>query len=176
MEWVPVCPEVEAGLGTPRDAMRLVGDPKHPRLVTIETGRDMTKPLFTFSQRKVKELKQAELSGFVFKKDSPSCGIERVRVFNQHGVPSRNGAGLFATSFMKSYPLVPVEDEGRLGDSSVREHFIERVIGYRQWRALSRKAVARESVVAFHAAHKFLSLAHNRAYSHALDRLVAQGH
>jgi uncharacterized protein YbgA (DUF1722 family)/uncharacterized protein YbbK (DUF523 family) len=174
VEWVPVCPEVEAGLGTPREAMRLVGDPKKPRLVTIKTGRDMTNPLTMFTERKLEVLETADLSGYIFKKDSPSCGIERVRIFNRHGMPSRNGAGLFARAFMSRFPLVPVEEEGRLCDPVLRDNFIERVFCYHRWRTLARGPLTRQAVVEFHTTHKYLLLAHSRHHYQQLGRLVAQ--
>ncbi len=176
VEWVPVCPEVEAGLGTPREAMRLVGDPKKPRLITIKTERDMTTPLVVFTGRKLDELGDRDLSGFVFKKDSPSCGIERVRIINQHGMPSRNGVGLFAQAFTERFPLVPTEDEGRLCDAAIRDNFIERVFCYHRWRALACGSATRQAVVLFHTAHKYLLLAHSRERYQSLGRLVAQAH
>lgn len=176
VEWVPVCPEVEAGFGIPRESMRLVGDPKKPRLVTIKTGRDMTKPLATFTEAKLEGIETANLSGYIFKKDSPSCGIERVRVFNQHGMPSRNGVGLFAQAFKERFPLVPIEDEGRLCDPVIRDNFIERVFCYHRWRALARGSVTRQAVVLFHTDHKYLLLAHSADLYRSLGRLVAQAH
>lgn len=174
VEWVPVCPEVEAGFGTPREAMRLVGDSKKPRLVTIKTGRDMTKPLVMFSELKLDALETAGLSGHIFKKDSPSCGIERVRVFNQHGMPSRSGLGLFARAFSERFPLMPIEDEGRLCDPALRDNFIERAFCYHRWQELARGPATRQAVVAFHTAHKYLLLAHSRQHYQYLGRLVAR--
>src|SRR6185503_10041943 len=121
VEWVPVCPEVEAGLGTPREAMQLFGDPQGPRLVTIKGRTDHTGALETMTTNRIVELKELDLSGYVFKKGSPSCGVERVRIYNEQGVPSRNGVGLFARAFIEQFPLIPVEEEGRLCDSTLRE-------------------------------------------------------
>jgi uncharacterized protein YbgA (DUF1722 family)/uncharacterized protein YbbK (DUF523 family) len=174
VEWVPICPEVEAGLGIPREAMRLVGDPKKPRLVTIKTGRDMTKPLSMFTERKLEVLETSDLSGYIFKKESPSCGIERVRVFNQHGMPSRSGVGLFARAFSERFPLTPIEDEGRLCDPALRDNFIERVFCYHRWQELARGPAKRNALVAFHTAHKYLLLAHSRQHYQYLGRLVAR--
>lgn len=174
VEWVPVCPEVEAGLGTPREAMRLVGAANAPRLLTIKTEQDMTKPLTMFATRKLETLETADLSGYIFKKDSPSCGIERVRIFNRHGMPSRNGAGLFARAFMERFPFVPVEEEGRLWDPVLRDNFIERVFCYHRWRTLARGPLTRQAVVEFHTSHKYLLLAHGRRHYQLLGRLVAQ--
>ena len=174
--WVPVCPEVEAGLGTPREAMRLVGNPNHPELVTITTGRNMTEPLSRGTERRLDALEDEDLSGYIFKKDSPSCGIERVRVFNQNGIPSRAGVGLFARAFMDRFPLVPIEDEGRLSDPAFRENFIERVFCYRRYQDLLQSRVTRDSVVRFHTIHKYLLLAHSPQQYHMLGHLVGQAH
>jgi len=174
MEWVPVCPEVEAGLGTPREAMRLVGDAEHPQLMTSTSGRNLTKPLAEFSIRMLETLDQLKLSGYVFKKDSPSCGIERVKLFNGHGMPTRNGVGIFARAFKERFPLVPIEDEGRLCDPALRDNFIERIFCYHRWQLLIRRPFTRGSIVAFHTAHKYLLMAHGRVGYQSLGRLVAQ--
>lgn len=174
VEWVPVCPEVEAGFGTPREAMRLVGEADAPRLLTIRTERDLTKPLVQFTARKLDVFDGTDLSGFIFKKDSPSCGIDRVRLFNRHGMPSRKGVGLFARAFMERFPLIPVEDEGRLCDPVIRDNFIERVFCYHRWLELARGPVTRKDVVTFHTVHKYLLLAHSRSHYQELGRLVAQ--
>lgn len=174
VEWVPVCPEVEAGLGTPREAMRLAGDPKKPQLITIKSERNMTKPVMLFTDRKLDALASAKLSGYVFKKDSPSCGIERVRVFNQHGMPSRTGIGLFARAFVERFPLVPVEEEGRLCDPLLRENFIERVFCYRRYQDLVNGGVTRQALVRFHTIHKYLLMAHSPQHCLRLGRLVGR--
>ena len=124
VEWVPVCPEVELGLGTPREAMRLAGDPRAPRLVTITSGIDHTEAMARFSQRRVRELEALNLSGYVFKARSPSCGIGEGPL----------ETGLFAQAFMAHFPLIPVEDESRLHDPQALKNFLERVLGYRQSR------------------------------------------
>lgn len=174
VEWVPVCPEVEAGFGTPREPMRLVGEASRPRLVTIQTERDMTAPLVQFAAKKIEDLERAELCGYIFKKDSPSCGIARVRIFTRHGMPSRTGVGLFARVFMERFPFVPVEEEGRLCDPVLRDNFIERVFSYHRWRELVRGPVTRSDIVRFHTRHKYLLLAHSRKHYEQLGRLVAQ--
>ena len=174
VEWVPVCPEVEAGLGTPREAMRLVGNPEHPRLVTIKSGKDHTQALEAMSTNRLRELDGLDLSGFVFKKDSPSCGVERVRTYNEHGMPGRKGIGLFARAYVERFPLIPVDEEGRLCDPLLRENFIERVFCYRRWQDLLESAVTRHAVVQFHTAHKYLLLAHSAQHYQRLGRLVAQ--
>ena len=122
VEWVPVCPEVEVGLGTPREPMQLVGNHHAPRLVTINTGVDHTDAMNRFAQQRVRELEVLNLSGFVFKSASPSCGITEVPL----------GPGLFARAFMAHFPLIPVEEEDRLHDPQVLENFLKRVRDYRQ--------------------------------------------
>ena len=174
VEWVPVCPEVEAGLGTPREAMRLVGHPQHARLVTIKSGTDHTKELVTMTGKRLEELNDLDLSGYVFKKDSPSCGTQRVRIYNEHGMPSRNGVGLFAQCFIAKFPLIPVEEEGRLCDPGIRENFIERVFCYRRLQDLVRNGITRQAVVRFHTIHKYLLLSHSQPHYQQLGRLVGQ--
>ncbi len=174
VEWVPVCPEVEAGLGTPREAMRLVGDPQHPRLLTIQSGKDHTRALEAMTANRLEELRDLKLSGFVFKRGSPSCGIERVRVYTEHGMPSRNGAGIFARAFVRQFPLIPVEEEGRLCDAPLRENFIERVFCYRRYQDLIQNGVTRQAVVRFHTIHKYLLLSHSQQHYQVLGRLVGQ--
>ena len=174
VEWVPVCPEVEAGLGTPREAMRLVGDPQNPRLVTIKSGTDHTRALETMTRNRIEGLKNFDLSGYVFKKGSPSCGIERVRIYNEHGMPRRNGVGLFARAFIEEFPLIPVEEEGRLCEPTLRENFIERVFCYRRWQDLVQSGVTRQALVQFHTIHKYVLLAHSPQQYEVLGRLVGQ--
>jgi uncharacterized protein YbgA (DUF1722 family)/uncharacterized protein YbbK (DUF523 family) len=176
VEWVPVCPEVEAGLGTPREAMRLVGDPQGPRLVTIKSETDHTRALETMTTNRIAELKNLDLSGYVFKKGSPSCGIERVRIYNEHGMPNRNGVGLFARAFIEQFPLIPVEEEGRLCEPTLRENFIERVFCYRRWQDLVQSGVTRQALVQFHTIHKYLLLAHHPQQCEMLGRLIGQAH
>jgi uncharacterized protein YbgA (DUF1722 family)/uncharacterized protein YbbK (DUF523 family) len=174
VEWVPVCPEVEAGLGTPREAMRLVGDPRHPRLVTIKSKHDRTEALETMTENRLDLLKELDLSGYVFKRGSPSCGVERVRVYTEHGMPSHNGVGIFARAFIERFSLIPVEEEGRLCDAPLRENFIERVFCYRRYQDLLQNGVTRQAVVRFHTIHKYLLLSHSQQHYQVLGRLVGQ--
>ena len=176
VEWVPVCPEVEAGLGTPREAMRLVGDPQDPRLVTIKSGIEHTRALKTMTTHRIEELKSFDLSGYVFKKGSPSCGVERVPIYNAHGVPSRQGVGLFAKAFIDQFPLIPVEEEGRLCDPTLRENFIERVFCYRRWQDLVQSGFTRQALTQFHTIHKYLLMAHHPQQCEMLGRLIGQAH
>jgi uncharacterized protein YbbK (DUF523 family) len=132
VEWVPVCPEVEIGLGTPRESMHLVGDSQAPRLVTLNTGVDHTEAMNRFAQQRVRELEALNLSGFVFKSASPSCGISGVLLFNAQGTETQDGVGLFARAFMAHFPLIPVEDEDRLHDPQTLKNFLERVLAYQR--------------------------------------------
>ena len=133
VEWVPVCPEAELGLGTPREPMRLIGDPQAPRLVTITTGIDHTDAMNRFSRQRVRQLEALDLSGYVFKADSPSCGITQVPLFNQD-LETNDGVGLFARAFIEYFPLIPIEEESRLQDSQAVNSFLERVLAYRRTR------------------------------------------
>lgn len=135
VEWVPVCPEVEIGLSTPREAMQLVGDPRAPHLITITSGVDHTEAMEQFSRRRLRELEALALSGFVFKTGSPSCGIRQVPLYNKQGIETPDGIGLFARAFMEHFPLVPVEDEDRLHDPQAVKNFLERVRAYRRSRS-----------------------------------------
>ena len=185
VEWVPVCPEVEAGFGTPRESMRLTvtevqvrerGERFDPSKITVvlnKQGTDVTNKLASYSSRKVRELATADLSGYVLKKDSPSCGMERVKVYTPGGMAERAGRGLFAEALMAKLPNLPVEEEGRLGDPRLRENFVERVFAYRRLRALFTGRWTVGDVVRFHTAHKLTLMAHSpQAYQH-LGQLVA---
>jgi uncharacterized protein YbgA (DUF1722 family)/uncharacterized protein YbbK (DUF523 family) len=174
VEWVPVCPEVEAGLGIPREAMRLVGNPQHPRLVTITSKHDHTAAIEGMVEGRLDSLRKLNLSGFVFKRGSPSCGLERVRVYTEQGMPSHNGSGIFAHAFREQFPLIPVEEEGRLCDAALRENFIERVFCYRRYQDLLKNGVTRQAVARFHTIHKYLLLAHSQQHYEMLGRLVGQ--
>jgi len=123
----PICPEVECGLSVPREAMRLVGHPESPRLVTIRTRLDYTERMTDWTKKQLKALESEDVCGFIFKSRSPSCGMERIKVHPGEGMPGGNGAGLFARIFMAHFPMIPVEEEGRLRDPLIRENFIERI-------------------------------------------------
>jgi len=172
--WVPVCPEVELGLGTPRPTLRLERDGEDVRMVEPKTGRDRTRPMRRFARRRVRELGPEELCGYVLKKDSPSCGLERVKVYGGDAPARREGRGLFAEALVAAFPALPVEDEGRLCDAGIRENFLVRLFAYRRLRALFRGRWRVRDLVAFHTAHKLQLLAHTpKAYA-ALGRLVAE--
>ena len=173
VEWVPVCPEVEAGFGTPREAMHLVHDGGDVRLLTVRTRRDVTSQLERTAAARVRQLAGLDLDGYVLKKDSPSCGLLRVKVYGPSGVAGRTGRGLFAAALAGAQPLLPLEEEGRLGDPRLRENFIERVFAYRRFRELAAGPVRAGDLMRFHARHKLLLLAHAPASYARLGRLVA---
>src|SRR5438128_10689423 len=134
VEWVPVCPEVEVGLGTPREPMQLVGDRHAPRLVTINTGVDLTEAMNRFARQRVRELEALNLSAFVFKSASPSCGIRQVPFFNTQGIETQEAVGVVAGAFMLYFPEMPVEEASRLHDPQTLKNFLERVLAYRKTR------------------------------------------
>jgi uncharacterized protein YbgA (DUF1722 family)/uncharacterized protein YbbK (DUF523 family) len=173
LEFVPVCPEFELGLGVPREAMRLEGDPEHPRLVTNKTRRDLTDSMTTWCRQRVDELEQENLCGFIFKSKSPSSGMERVKVYQPGGMPVNKGRGLFARAFMGRFPLLPVEEEGRLHDPGLRENFIERIFTLQRWREMLGNQSTRGGLVRFHEQHKYLLMAHGIPHYRALGHIVA---
>jgi uncharacterized protein YbgA (DUF1722 family)/uncharacterized protein YbbK (DUF523 family) len=174
LEFVPVCPEMECGLGVPRESMRLEGDPEAPRLVTNQTKIDHTERMITWARKRVQELEKENLCGFIFKSRSPSSGMERVRVYNDKGIPEKKGVGMFARIFMEHFPLLPVEEDGRLHDIKLRENFIERIFALKRWRHLLDEKKSRGRLVAFHTQHKLLILSHSQKHSRVLGKLVAE--
>jgi uncharacterized protein YbgA (DUF1722 family)/uncharacterized protein YbbK (DUF523 family) len=172
-EWVPICPEVELGLGTPRETLRLEGNAAAPRLVFATSRGDITQAMQAWATSRLDGLDRLDLSGYILKSDSPSCGMERVRVYRPSGIPGKDGIGIFARDLMDRFPLLPVEEEGRLHDLPLRENFIERVICYRRWRDLVAGGLTRGKLVAFHTAHKLLLMAHSPKHYAELGRLVA---
>ena len=175
VQWVPVCPEVEMGLGTPRETLRLVRSGVEVRMVTTRTVVDHTDLMKAWSRGRLDELATEDLSGYVLKKDSPSCGMERVKVYSDQGMPTRSGRGLFAHALLERFPSLPVEEEGRLSDPRLRENFIERVFAYRRLKDLFVPAWTLGHLVKFHTAHKMSLLSHSTTAYQALGQLVAGG-
>ncbi len=170
---VPVCPEVEVGMTTPRETVRLAGEAEAPRMVAPKSGADWTARMNDWAGRRARELAGDDLCGFVFKKNSPSCGVFRVKLYPEQGLPKRQGRGLFAAEFMRRHPLVPVEEEGRLNDAVLRENFIERVFALHRLKALFAGRWTRGDVVAFHSREKYLLMAHSPKHYKELGQLVA---
>jgi len=151
VEFVPVCPEVECGLPIPRESMHLAGDPESPRLVTTRTKVDHTERMLTWAGKRVRELEKENLCGFVFKSNSPSSGMERVRVYNEHGIPQKIGIGMFARAFMDHFPLA-----------------------LKRWRELLGLNQTRGKLVNFHTQHKLLIMSHSQKHARILGKLVAE--
>ena len=175
LEWIPVCPETECGLGVPREPMHLVGEPEAARLLTVRTGQDLTERLQTWTGIKLPEMASEDLSGFILKSKSPSCGPARVKVYDDRGRIVGRGAGLFARAFMQQFPLLPVADEASLYDPEIRENFIERLFFWRRWRDLLAQQPSLGDLVAFHTRHKYQLLAHSTEHYRQMGKLVAQG-
>jgi uncharacterized protein YbgA (DUF1722 family)/uncharacterized protein YbbK (DUF523 family) len=171
-EFVPFCPEVAIGLGIPRKPIRLVQGERGIRAVGIKNPElDVTDKLVTYGEEVVTKLQG--ISGYIFKKASPSCGIERVKVYNEAGNPVDSSAGIFAGTVMRLLPELPVEEEGRLMDPRLRENFIERVFVYRRWQELVEQGLTAATLVGFHTRHKFTILAHDEPAYRELGGVVA---
>jgi uncharacterized protein YbgA (DUF1722 family)/uncharacterized protein YbbK (DUF523 family) len=173
VEYLPLCPEQEYGLGVPRETIRLEGKAGSPRLVTTQTRIDITKGMLDWCRKRLRKPEDGEPDGFVFKSRSPSCGTTRVKVFDETGVPAKKGTGIFARAFMDRYPLIPVEDDERLHDPRLRENFFERIFAMKDWRENLSRGKTRANLTAFHGRYRLLLLSHSGKGTRILDRLVA---
>lgn len=173
VEFVPVCPEMELGLGAPRESLRLVREGKDVRLVAPRSGTDHTDAMKGWAKRRLAELVKLDLCGYVLKKDSPSCGMQRVRVYDENGMPTKDGSGLFAAALREALPHLPVEEEGRLEDAKLRENFFERVFAYARLKARFAGRWSVGDLVRFHTSEKLLLMAHHEPSYRELGRLVA---
>jgi uncharacterized protein YbgA (DUF1722 family)/uncharacterized protein YbbK (DUF523 family) len=172
-DFVSVCPEIAIGLGVPRPTIRLSGDPRQPRAIGVKAaGLDVTDALASFSRRQVAQL--GDISGYILKSKSPSCGMERVKVYQEAGQLPQNGSGIYAAVLMAHWPLLPVEEEGRLGDPALRDNFLERVFAYRRWQELLAAGLTKGRLVEFHTVHKLSLMAHGAEHYRSLGRLVAE--
>ena len=156
----------------PREPVRLIASRVGIQMIAERSGKDWTDEMNKFARTRARNLATVDLSGYVFKKNSPSCGIQRVRIYNSNGVPRRQGRGLFAAAVIDRFPLLPAEEEGRLNDPVLRENFIERVFAFHRWQALTKRKSVR-ALIEFHTHHKFLLLAHSERHYRRLGRLVA---
>ncbi|MCP4112915.1 MAG: DUF523 domain-containing protein [Desulfobacteraceae bacterium] len=136
-EYVPVCPEVECGMGIPRETLCLKGNPA--RLMTTETKKDYTEQMIKWAYKRIADLEKKQLCGFIFKKKSPSCGMKDVSIFNEKGKAVKKGTGIFARAFMSHFPFIPAEEEKSFCRPETRENFIEQVFAFRQWREFKHK-------------------------------------
>jgi uncharacterized protein YbgA (DUF1722 family)/uncharacterized protein YbbK (DUF523 family) len=175
LDFVPVCPEVESGFSVPRETLRLVGDPEAPRLVTSRTNIDHTDRMLGWAEKRVRELEAENLCGFIFKSDSPSSGLMRVKVYNSKGMAEKKGVGLFARTFTRHFPMLPVEEEGRLNDPVLRETFIEQIFTLKRWRETLTLGRNMKNLVDFQTRHKLLMLSHSPANARLMGKLVADG-
>lgn len=173
VDFVPLCPEVAIGLGIPRPPIRLVGSPERPRAVgTDDATLDVTDRLESYARQQVPAL--GGISGYILKKDSPSCGMERVKLYSlKGGAPERTGIGVFARVLMEAMPLLPLEEEGRLNDPVLRENFVSRVFVYHRWQGLMAEGITPARLIAFHTDHKYLVMAHSQAAYGRMGRLLA---
>ena len=175
VEYVPVCPEAEAGMGIPRPPIRLVGDPLQPRAVgTDNSERDFTERLQTIAERRLPDL--LDLCGYILKKDSPSCGMERVKVYplTHKGPAERKGSGIYAARLQQTFPWLPMEEEGRLNDPVLRENFVNRVYVQHRWRKMRAEGLTAASLLAFHTEHKYMLMAHSQAAYQRMGRLLSK--
>lgn len=171
LELVPWCPEVAIGLGVPRTPIQLSRRSGEIRVVSVDDAAvDVTDQLAAYG-REVGRL-AAQLSGYIFKKDSPSCGMEGVRVHTGKSV-DKTGTGVFAREIMTMHPNLPAEEEGRLDDPVLRENFITRVFTLHRWQRTMSDEPTPKKLMEFHTAHKFLILAHDEPGYRSLGRLVA---
>jgi len=172
-EFVPTCPEAGAGLGIPRPPIRLVGDPAAPRAVRVENSSiDVTDALQDYSALRIPELQ--DLCGYIFIKNSPSCGLFRVKVYLDNGNPHMDpGRGIFAAALTRAMPLLPVEEDGRLQDPVLRENFITRVFAWHNWQELKKEGLSASALTGFHARYKYTLMAHSPQDYQALGRLLA---
>lgn len=173
-EWAPVCPEVEIGLGVPRESLRLVGEADRPRMVGVKSGADHTDEMILWARGRLEGLSAMELCGYILKKDSPSCGMERVRVYSPGGMAARHGRGIFAAQLMSRFPLLPVEEEGRLHDMVLRENFVERVYAFHRWNEFLKEKPRAGDFVRFHTRHKLTLSSHSETIYRRLGRLAAE--
>ncbi|CAI0813051.1 YbgA family protein [Serratia entomophila] len=168
-----ICPEMAIGLPVPRPALRLVKQPQRTAMrYSNDPNVDVTDKMQQFAERRVAQLQQ--LCGYIVCAKSPSCGMERVRVYSENGKDSRkSGAGLFTAELRRQMPWLPVEEDGRLNDAALRENFVERVYALYELNMLWRKGLTRGGLIAFHSRYKLSLLAHSQPEYRELGRFVA---
>ena len=176
VRWVPVCPEVECGLPTPRESMRLVQTDHGVRLLTGKTKIDHSERMIKWANQRLDLLEKEKICGYIFKAKSPSSGMRDIKIYGENGMPLRKGSGLFAEMLMQRFPYLPVEDEGRLNDAGLRENFIERVFVYFRWQKFLDAGGTRKGLVDFHTDHKLLFMAHSEKHMRMRGKLVAAPH
>ena len=173
MDFVPFCPEVEIGMSVPRETVRLVTTETGIKLKAPKSGTDYTNQMNAYSIEKTNALSKLEISGYILKKGSPTCGMERVRVYNSRGIPEKSGNGLFASQLKKAFPNIPIEEDGRLNDIHLREHWIERVFAYDRLRTFLSLKPAVGKLMEFHTQSKMQLMAHHPEKYRLLGRKIA---
>ncbi|ACS79023.1 YbgA family protein [Maridesulfovibrio salexigens] len=173
VEWVPVCPETECGMGIPREAVRLVGELENPRLVGRNSGEDWTGRMQEWGRKKLAALDKENLSGYIFKHGSPSNALGRMKVFGDDGKIFYSGTGIWARMVMDHFPSLPCEDDGRLHDAGIRENFINRIFTFKRWRDVADDGLSPAKLVDFHTRHKMLIMVHNEVIYREMGRLVS---
>jgi len=174
-EYVSVCPEMEVGMGVPRETVALYGNLDKSRMISKKTQTDWTRPMKNYIKDRLKSLTHDDLCGYIFKSKSPSCGLGRIPVYSEFGSnKARHGSGMFAQAFTKAFPIVPTEDEGRLNNPRIRENFIVKVFSFYRLQALFKQKFSLGALVNFHTQQKFLLLAHSRKHYDTLGQLVAK--
>lgn len=172
VELVSVCPEVECGLGIPREPLRLVGVPDAPTLMSCISKRDYTKSMLRWAQKQVLALKQEDLGGFIFKSKSPCCGLRRVKVYQENGSVIPKGEGIFVKIFREHFPFMPIEDEKGIHDPRAFRNFIDKVFVFTRWREFFDQELTREKLMQFHNQHKFLFLSHSSKLVRMMEDLI----
>lgn len=168
---IPFCPEVEIGLGVPREPLRLISKENKIHCVGInDETLDVTDKLKQYANGQ--SLWHSRLCGYILKKDSPSCGMERVKIYFSD-IPSKVGVGIYAKQLMTNYPLLPVEEEGRLGDPILRENFIQRVYVMHRWQQLVQEGITTHALTTFHSQHKLILMSHDQNDCRSLGKLLA---
>lgn len=174
-EFVVLCPEHECGLPIPREAMNLQGKKYDYRMLTVKTGIDHTQRMLDWSRQAIARIQAEQLCGYILKSKSPSCGMERVKIYPLHGgAAGKTGVGIFARELLQAFPLLPIEEEGRLHDAPIRENFIERVFIMQRWHELLSRDVSAAQIIRFHSIHKYLLMAHSPQHYRQMGKLVAQ--
>jgi len=174
VEWIPICPEMDIGMGTPREAIRLVRANGEVRLIGQQSDTDYTDRMQEYARDRTEKLASSPLHGYILKKDSPSCGMERVRLYDKNGVASRNGTGMFAEQLKHRFPLLPIEEEGRLRDIALRENFIERLFAFYRLQQFLGGQPGPGDLVEYHTRHKLTFLSHHQERYRELGRLVSE--
>ncbi|MDF2643066.1 MAG: hypothetical protein K0R45_2339 [Pseudomonas sp.] len=171
-DFIPLCPEVAIGMGIPREPIRLVGDPESPQAVgTVNSDLNVTSALADYGTHMAAEV--GDICGYIFMQKSPSCGLERVKVYRENGAPvDGGGRGIYAKAFCEQHPNLPVEEDGRLNDAVLRENFVTRVFAYAAWQEVLKTGVTRRALTEFHSRYKYQLMANNPAQYKVLGNML----